>query len=179
LGEKFIELDNWQEERFTKVTAHLYQDLVVKEEALKEARIICPRDQASPFHYHYQRSTMKEESMVNSPSKILSQETFGDFEKHTRGIGSKLMRKMGYDGQGIGKEGQGIQIPIVAQKRPKHEGLGFGGQESITSSTQTTFFKARGIIKEAIPMEEKAVGKGVCSKPLKFACRDLEEETKR
>jgi len=36
LGDKFIELDNWQEERFTEVTAQLYLDLEMKEEALKE-----------------------------------------------------------------------------------------------------------------------------------------------
>jgi hypothetical protein len=36
LGEKFIELDDWQEERFREVTSHLYHDLEVKEEALKK-----------------------------------------------------------------------------------------------------------------------------------------------
>jgi hypothetical protein len=68
-------------------------------------------------------NTMMESSLVKLPFKTLPQETFGDFEKHTRGIDSKLMRQMGYDGQGLGKEGQGILIPIVTQQRPKHEGL--------------------------------------------------------
>jgi hypothetical protein len=36
LGEKFIELDNWQDERFNEVIALLYHDLTMKEEALKE-----------------------------------------------------------------------------------------------------------------------------------------------
>ena len=79
--------------------------------------------------------------MVNSPSKTLPQETFGDFEKHTRGISSKLMRQMGYDGQGIGKEIQGILISILSQQRPKHEVLGFNGQEARIGSAQTTFIK--------------------------------------
>jgi hypothetical protein len=56
--------------------------------------------------------------MVKSSSKILSQEFFGDFENHTRGINSKFMRKMGYDGQGIGRECQGIVIPIVLNSGP-------------------------------------------------------------
>jgi hypothetical protein len=59
-------------------------------------------------------TTMMRSSLVNSPFKNLPQETFGDFEKHTRGIGSKLMRKIGYDGQGLRKEGKGILIPIEA-----------------------------------------------------------------
>jgi hypothetical protein len=83
--------------------------------------------------------------MINSLSKTLSQETFGDFEKNTRGIGSKIMRKMGYDGQGILKESQWILIPIVAQHRPKHEGPRFSRQEASASLAQTTFVKARGI----------------------------------
>jgi hypothetical protein len=82
-------------------------------------------------------NTMTQSILVNSPYNIFSQETFCDFEKHTRGIGSKVTRQMGYDGQGI-------QIPIIAQQRPKHEGLGFSGQESNTNATQTTFIKARG-----------------------------------
>jgi hypothetical protein len=47
-----------------------------------------------------------------------SQETFDDFENHTRGIISKLMRQMGYDVQGIGEEGQGILSHLYLNKGP-------------------------------------------------------------
>jgi hypothetical protein len=110
LGEKFIELDNFQEDRFTKVTAHLYHDLVAKEEALKNIESVIQETKQAPSIAIFEASTITEENMVNSPSN-----TLGDFENHSRGIGSKIMRKMGYDGQGIGKEGQGIFIPIVSQ----------------------------------------------------------------
>jgi hypothetical protein len=43
----------------------------------------------------------------------LSKELLGDFENHTRSIGSKLVRQMGYGIQGIGKRIQGISNPIV------------------------------------------------------------------
>jgi hypothetical protein len=48
-------------------------------------------------------STMTKTTLLSSPSLEFSQDNFGEFEKHTRGIGSKLLRHMGYDGQGIGK----------------------------------------------------------------------------
>ena len=48
------------------------------------------------------------------------------FEKHTKGIGSKLMFKMGYEGKVLGRHAQGIVEPIMIEERPKYLGLGYG-----------------------------------------------------
>ncbi|XP_076956995.1 uncharacterized protein LOC143632332 [Bidens hawaiensis] len=54
-----------------------------------------------------------------------SSSSYGAFENHTTGFGSRMMAKMGYvDGNGLGKDGTGIAEPIEVIQRPKSLGLG-------------------------------------------------------
>ena len=56
---------------------------------------------------------------------VLINHTFGEWEKYTRGIGSKLMEKMGYVyGSGLGREGEGRIEPVKAVVFPPGRSLG-------------------------------------------------------
>ena len=70
---------------------------------------------------------MYEEKVIHSnlSSVSSSERCVGSFEKHTRGIGSKLMFKMGYEGKGLGKHEKGMIYPILVEERPKKFGLGY------------------------------------------------------
>jgi hypothetical protein len=70
----------------------------------------------------------------SSNSPCSHQDGFGAFEKHTRGIGLRLLTKMGYEGKGLGIEGQGIVNPIEVVERPRYLGLGYGEVEIGASS---------------------------------------------
>ncbi|KAL4646233.1 zinc finger CCCH-type with G patch domain-containing protein [Arapaima gigas] len=53
-----------------------------------------------------------------------SNSAFGGWEAHTRGIGSKLMAKMGYEfGKGLGRNAEGRVEPILAIVLPKGKSL--------------------------------------------------------
>jgi hypothetical protein len=70
----------------------------------------------------------------SSISHCSHQDGFGAFEKHTRGIGLRLLTKMGYEGKGLGIEGQGIVNPIEVVEIPRYLGLGYGEEEIGASS---------------------------------------------
>ncbi|XP_046866398.1 zinc finger CCCH-type with G patch domain-containing protein [Drosophila willistoni] len=55
---------------------------------------------------------------------IKSTERLGAWEEYTKGIGSKLMEKMGYiHGTGLGSDGRGIVTPVSAQILPQGRSL--------------------------------------------------------
>eukprot|EP01134_Creolimax_fragrantissima_P008130 CFRG8130T1 len=77
---------------------------------------------------------------------------FGNWEKHTKGIGAKLLGKMGWQkGQGIGRQKEGIVNPVEAAIRmAKKGGLGFGGDERTKQAkeAQQEINEAKGVVDE-------------------------------
>ncbi|KAL6764401.1 hypothetical protein V8C86DRAFT_1587052 [Haematococcus lacustris] len=50
---------------------------------------------------------------------------YAAFERHTLGVGSRLMLRMGWsEGMGLGRHSQGRTEPLIMLRRPKNEGLG-------------------------------------------------------
>jgi len=70
-------------------------------------------------------SNEKKSSLDMPKGSVKLTTSFGAFEKHTSGVGSKLLAKWGYEnGSGLGKDGRGMQTPIQVESRPKRLGLG-------------------------------------------------------
>lgn len=76
----------------------------------------------------YNDSEPNTSSYINDHKSLLtsqSNEPLGNWERHTRGIGSKLMMQMGYViGTGLGKRSDGRIEPVEAQVLPAGKSLG-------------------------------------------------------
>lgn len=55
---------------------------------------------------------------------------YGAWEEHTTGVGSRLMRAMGYAGGGLGRRGDGRTQPLAAVVYKEGAGLGLPGAQN-------------------------------------------------
>mgnify|MGYP003386666549 FL=1 len=70
--------------------------------------------------------------------------SFGAWEKHTKGIGSKMLQKYGFNGR-LGAEENGIDTAIQAKMRPAGVGIGCGPGETSEVSDAVTTTKVIGV----------------------------------
>jgi len=67
------------------------------------------------------------DNVSSSPTLLDTNElVYLKFEKHTRGIGSKLLSHMEYTSGGLDKSGYHIFVPIGPKMRPLKERLEYG-----------------------------------------------------
>ncbi|XP_044311625.1 zinc finger CCCH-type with G patch domain-containing protein [Varanus komodoensis] len=77
--------------------------------------------------------------------------SFGSWEVHTRGIGSKLLARMGYElGKGLGKNSEGRVEPVLAVVLPKGK--------SLDQCAETLRKKREGTLGPTKPRKQRAKG---------------------
>ncbi|OQR83173.1 STIP-like protein [Achlya hypogyna] len=102
--------------------AAMFRSTVVDEVAKEEPVAQSPVAVEMPTEETLPQSKAPEprRAPVLPPPNIAS---MGKWEKHTKGFGMKMLAKMGFKGR-LGKDEQGIAVPIAVKARPNQLGLG-------------------------------------------------------
>jgi hypothetical protein len=123
---------------------------------------------------------MHEHEVCNAifSSNSSQDECFGVFENHTRGTGSKLLLKKGYEGKGLGKHAQGIVEPIVFEERLKYMGLGYEYKDGAYSKVEETREKVprTTFVSSSIPQACKVCVQDECKCWKQESCDSHEEK---
>eukprot|EP00871_Galdieria_phlegrea_P004770 jgi/Galph1/5294/GphlegSOOS_G3903.1 len=88
-----------------------------------------------------------QQSMNTSSGNTLKPQTnkLGDWEKYTKGFGSKMLQKMGFTGR-LGANEQGLEKPLEPYVRPKNLGLaadGFVEKKDLQSNKTEELFRRK------------------------------------
>ena len=90
---------------------------------------------------------------------MCSDDDFVVFENNNTGIGSKLLKKMGYEGKGLGINCQGIVNAIKVDELPHQAGLRYVLGESVERASEppTTYDEKPSSILSNLTVEVKNV----------------------
>ena len=86
-------------------------------------------------HHHLFRLRRGEDVMVASKKKVVKRK-IGDFERHTKGIGRKVMESLGWnETQTLGPDKRGLMEPLEAEGQTSRDkmGLGYHGEKLVRS----------------------------------------------
>lgn len=106
------------------------------------------KPEETPANNFFDEGPKKPKKAVKAPAEP----KLGQWEKYTKGVGSKMLKKMGWTGKGLGSNESGIVQPIQAVTRVVGQGLEEGEYMGVSKSVYRVDEKEA----EVEQMEEKA-----------------------